>query len=754
MRRSLLSITETADPFEVFASNFDDLTGLVINTSNGTVTASNIIGTVTPNTPNALTIEHTSAGSVNASVDLGQAYDELYVQYYVSVIKQINASSYTNNFEVGSAIEANHASQIVMNHSGDTWRVFSQDGNGFHNLNKRTNSGSWNKIGMYFSGGTVEYFVNDTSIGTFNTISQDRRYITMGGTGNNQVGYKVQYASLTVNTDHFQDIITNSSVAGAYNSAYTSQFVDYSIITDTAYDDGNGAFDLTALDVSGWTGLHSRPYDPDGGTNYIDGPAAYLFDIGTSNDLALLNDKFFAKRGVVHKMENLTRAPKISLSTSGFSSTVFNTIDAYGTGDDPKIDLSIRVNPDDWTLHDAVNSIYKVSIANADEATGVFIEDVIGLREVTVLSNMDNQSGCWFENGTEVYARLYDDTDPSLQNMAISSNQNFKISEYGEVRNIDFRHGLVLFSGSNFCTDSSFGQGSLTSVTNSEVVGCTLYDGWGGRDYYLTEAENPGLGLGTSGQGGGIGLREGAIVHNCIIENAYLSVAFSTDSHDAIFAYNQTKNTIINQLSIVGGEAAGDPLRPIIIGNNTGFAAPRGLTDDPYPLSRPAPGHGFVVQSQQLDSYFRFFNNMMLLDYEPSIAGNASVMNIMSFTTNALTYAHGRLGYNVYHITPNSVSPAVIFNQGAANDISTWRTNLAANGDFTDMDGTSNPDTTSTVETVLPVTTAVSANGKWGATDGTPINIGGGYDFDYSVYGITHDLSGNPITSTKNIGAY
>ena len=129
-------------------------------------------------------------------------------------------------------------------------------------------------------------------------------------------------------------------------------------------------------------------------------------------------------------------------------------------------------------------------------------------------------------------------------------------------------------------------------------------------------------------------------------------------------------------------------------------------------------------------------------------------MNIMSFTAQGLANSHGKLGYNKYYITPTSDSPAVIFNQGAGNDIALWRTTLAAAGDFTDMDGVSDPDTTSTVETTLPVTTATPLAGKWGTTDGTPIATGGGFDFDYSVYGITHDLSGNPITSTKNIGAY
>ena len=56
-RRSLLSISQTADPNELFATNFNNLDGLTLNTANGTVTSSDIIGTVTPNTSKALTLD-------------------------------------------------------------------------------------------------------------------------------------------------------------------------------------------------------------------------------------------------------------------------------------------------------------------------------------------------------------------------------------------------------------------------------------------------------------------------------------------------------------------------------------------------------------------------------------------------------------------------------------------------------------------------------------------------------------------------
>ena len=756
MRRSLLSISQTADPNELFATNFNNLDGLTLNTANGTVTSSDIIGTVTPNTSKALTITHTSGGSVTASVDLGSAYDELYVQYYVSVIKPISATSYTNNFEVGSAVEANHAAQILMSHSAGSWSIFSQDGTGFHNLLKVTNSGSWNKIGMYFSGTTVEYFINGTSIGTFNTFSQDRRYITLGGTGNSQVGYKVQYASLTVNTANFQDIITNSSTTGDYNSEFTSHYVDYSNLTNTAYDDGNGVVDLTAIDTSGWTGLHSRPYDPDGGTNYIDGACNYLYDLSVSplSAFGLKTDKFFAKRGVEHKMESLTRPHRINLGATGYSSTIFNSLNAYGTGNLPRLDLSITANSADWTVFDAPNSVYRIAITTSNNCNGVWVGNEIGLRQVTIQSNMNSQSGCWYSDTTHVYARLYDDSDPSLQEISIGSNQNFSITPFGKVDNIDFRHSLVLGSDDVHMDNVEFGFGASVQ-SGWRLSNFRLYDGWGGTDYYLTETLNPGAGLGNSGLGGGLGVRAGAIIYNGTIENAYASISITTDADDAIVAFVEAKNTIVNKISILEGSGDGNPLLPVRLCNLTGFQAPRGIDDDPYPLSRDQPGHLFVVQGITFQSYFEWFNNMCLLHYD-TVNTAPSVMNIMSFTAQGLANSHGKLGYNKYYITPTSDSPAVIFNQGAGNDIALWRTTLAAAGDFTDIDGVSDPDTTSTVETTLPVTTATPLAGKWGATDGTPIATGGGFDYsaEYIALGITETLSGDPITSTLNIGAY
>mgnify|MGYP000973769875 CR=1 FL=1 len=117
--------------------------------------------------------------------------------------------------------------------------------------------------------------------------------------------------------------------------------------------------------------------------------------------------------------------------------------------------------------------------------------------------------------------------------------------------------------------------------------------------------------------------------------------------------------------------------------------------------------------------------------------------------------AVGRLDYNKYYLTPISGSPSEVFNQ-TVNDIVAWRTTLASYGDFLSIDGVSNPDTNSSVETVLPVTTADATltSGKFLTTNGTPIATGGGYDYDYASLGITTDLSGNPITSNKNIGAY
>ena len=745
-RRSLLSVSQTVDEFEVFASNFNTLDGITLNEANGTVTSSNIIGTVTPNTPKALTIDWTSVGSTTASIDLGQAYDELYVQYYVSIINPSSASNYSNNLEVGSSVEANHAAQVLMKHASGQWTIFSQDGSGFHSLGRVTNAGSWNKIGMHFSGNTVEYFVNDRLAGTFNTFSQDRRYVTIGGTAAFVSGYKSQYASLTVNTDHFQDIITNSNGVGSY----TSHFVDYSSTYNTDY---NGV-DLSAIDKSGWSGLHSEPFDPNGGTNYIDGASPYLSQIGESNALARREDKFFLRRGVTHRMKDINSPHKINGGTGGYSATVYPTLSAYDTGNDPVLAVSTPLDSSAWSVFDAPNGIYRQAISNpSSRVTGVFIGDEYALRVGQNLTTIETYSGVCYATTTHIYVRMYDDGDPSLEPLNISSNIPVQINDYGLIKNTRFIHGLVKSPINGVLELSKFAYGAGTDTIESITRDCVYTDLWTGTDYYRTEVNNIGLGLRGSGNGGRSVGAYSKFYRN-IVEDGYLGVLLFPNSNNSLIAFNQFKNTRVNTLNISGAGATNPITEPIRFWNNTVFASPGHRLNPEYPVSRDQPGHGFVHQNGA-GSYFEFVNNLMLLHYNANSTPTATVMNLMSFTSQALTNAHGKIGYNKYFKTPISTSPAVIFNLGL-DDITAWRTQLAAAGDFTDVDGTSNPDITSSVVTTLPVTTGnyTATSGEWLETDGTPTVTGGGYDLDYASEGITTDLSGNTITSTKNIGAW
>jgi len=734
---------------QVYINNFDDLTGLILNETNGTVTASPIIGTITPEVTNALTIDHVEGGSVTAAIDLGQAYDRLYIQWYSSVIKDAGATNYTNHLEVGSAIEANEAAQILFRHDVSTlrWKPYGTSQGGYQDMNRWTNSGTWYKYGMILDrvNLTVEFFVNGVSYGQIAAKNRDLRYITLGGTGNNKVGYKVQYTALSVNTNHFQDIVTNSNGIGTY----VTQFVDYSSIENTNY---NGV-DLSALDKSHWTGRHSEPFDPDGATNYIDGPTPYTYNLIDNNNLFGKGDKILYKKGVTHKIENLSRGHKTALN-GAYIPTLFNTIDAYGEGSMPIIDSSMKANPFDWEIYDALNGIYRMSLNNVNYATGAWQEGGNkAMRKTFLLANMKNQSGCWFEDGTYFYIRLWDDTNPALQNISIGTNQVPSFGDYTEIRNLHWRHANILVNNEMLVEHCEFSKSSGATVTNAIFRDNKLYDNWSGVDYGATEASNPGLGLGGSGLGGAIGLKERALVYRNTIEDSYLAVSIFSDAHDAVFAFNEIKNTIVNTISILNGQGAYDATRPILIANNTVFASPRHIDNDPYPLSRDQPGHAFVHQNGD-GGNFKFVNNLMLLHYNQNIS-TTSVMNTMSFTNLSLTNAKGIIGYNRYYITPISNSPSAIFNLGAGNNIATWRTVLGNSGDFTDLDGVSNPDSTSEVVNTLPVLVAefTDTSGKWLETDATPVLTDEGYYIDYASLGITHDLLGNTLGNSLSIGA-
>ena len=235
-------------------------------------------------------------------------------------------------------------------------------------------------------------------------------------------------------------------------------------------------------------------------------------------------------------MESLTRPHRINLGATGYSSTIFNSLNAYGTGNLPRLDLSITANSADWTVFDAPNSVYRIAITTSNNCNGVWVGSEIGLRQVTIQSNMNSQSGCWYSDTTHVYARLYDDSDPSLQEISIGSNQNFSITPFGKVDNIDFRHSLVLGSNDVHMNNVEFGFGA-SAQSGWRLTNFRFYDGWGGTDYYLTETLNPGAGLGDSGLGGGLGVRSGARIYNGTIENAYASIAITTDADDAIVRF-------------------------------------------------------------------------------------------------------------------------------------------------------------------------------------------------------------------------
>lgn len=238
---SLSAIDPNATPTpsgQVYVNNFDTLTGLTLEQTTGSVTLETPIGTTLPNVTYALTVDHTAAGNAYAAVDLGQTYDELYIQYYMAVIKPAGATSYTQSFKVGAGINSLNAAEILINHATNDFRFYGFPN--YLNLGRYAKSAVWYKIGMHVDkvALTCSYEIDGRIVSTVSIADQDLRYITLGGSGDSVAGYKVQYASLTVNELGFQDAIVNDNGVGKYKTFY----IDYS-------QKDNG------LDMSNWSGL-------------------------------------------------------------------------------------------------------------------------------------------------------------------------------------------------------------------------------------------------------------------------------------------------------------------------------------------------------------------------------------------------------------------------------------------------------------------------------------------------------------------
>ena len=263
MKKSLLvSGASKVDPNEIYRNDFNDVSNLIISTAGGgTVTSEDPIGTVVlPR--QALTIDYPVNGKNYATVDLGQTYDELYIQFYFSVVKTNQTSGSDQFCQIGSTDSGGlEVTEIKYLNSTSGYRYYGLPGNSSLTQNKRLAQGEVSKIGVHINKNTLEakYYFNGVFTRTISLADRDLRYITLGGT--NDAGTKVQFTNLTVNTNNFSKGINTPAKIGEVITAYIDPSMDESI------------------DASNFTGMNNAPYDPDGGTNYIDGPLRYTSEL-------------------------------------------------------------------------------------------------------------------------------------------------------------------------------------------------------------------------------------------------------------------------------------------------------------------------------------------------------------------------------------------------------------------------------------------------------------------------------------------
>ena len=696
---------------KVYENNFDSLDGLSLVQTAGTVTIAPAEGT-DPYPGNALTITNISAGNAYASYDLGETYDELYIQFFVNVVKSSTASSYKDCFQIGASVAANECCEIKMNHSAGYYQPYGVPN--YLYIGRYVKDGVWMRYGIKVDrvAKIAYYYINGRYINSRATNDKDLRYITFGGS--NVSGYKLQFANLTIRKDRFETVSTD---VGTVINFYVSELGDTT-----------------------WSGMHKVPYDPNGGTNYVDGPVKYMNALNTSS-YYLVRDNIKFNKGAAYKMETLAAAHKIARTGSSVSN--FGIISSYGTGDIPVIDMSVLANSANWVEYDAINHIYSYDIANASlYVTAVWVDELKGLLLSPDLTTMETNPGTWLQTTTKIYVRLYDDGNPSSHTIDIASNQPFSLPNYFNVNDLKFRFSEIISPAFGILENCECEYGAGINVSESSIVrDNTMSKLWGGLSY------------GGILQGiGPNGLRLQSInakVYRNKIDSAYIGIQISPNAHGSFIAFNEVKNTIVNSIQISGSANPGIDANPIWFINNTVFHSPRHKQNDPYYLQRDQPGHGFVHQLGG-GAVFRFINNMILTHYAELIGGQ-SVMNCISLINPA---AKAIIDYNMYHLTEISTDPAEIFNMGDGFSVSAWTTALGAYMDCTGIDGLA--DSHSVVSETTPVVeaNALVTSGKFDETDGTPVITGNGYAFDFSAYGITTDLSGNAIGNTRNIGAY
>jgi len=718
--------SNTVDNGVVYVNNFADLTGLTLVETAGTVTVEDPMGTVVL-PQKALTLTNTSAGNCYASIDLGQTYDKLYVQFYVACIKQSTASSYKDTVQIGANVASSECAEVKMNQASGTgtYRIYGLPNYPVLAMGQYSPMCAVNKVQLVIDRVAKTYimYVNGTAASEKATADRDMRYITIGG---NQVsGYVLQVSAMTVNEDMFMDGVSSTYDVGEYSTFFIDSSTDIGI------------------DASAFTGRQITPYDPDGGTSYVDGPLRYMSD--ASMNYLKYGDTVLFKRGLSYKQKALNNEHSIYLPEAAEGSSL--TVSAYGAGDLPILCGSVVY--DTWDEYDAVNHIYRKEITGVQYTSGVWIDDTLGLcLALDGLTTMATESGRWYQDGTYLYIRLWDDGDPASHVIDVQSNQTSGGVSYSHWSYLHYRmHGHTVSPNAivEYC---EFTHGGGISIGDNGIARYNeLHDIWGGEKYIRRGGSGTEIAFSIGG--------DNVLVYANKISDCFTGILIPYSRKNALIAFNEIKNIIVNHIDHSGGvDVSMTQDESIKIINNTIFFSPRHADNIPYYLPEVQLGHAVSMQSGFGTSKHEILNNLILLHYNHNNLAGAGSGNGLHLVGSG---CDGIVDYNKLYKSAFCDSNCIYFDSisgSDADDPDVYNALLKAAG-WIGKDN-ENPQSNGGILTTLPVdqADATLVSGLWLTTDGTPVNTGDGYVYDFSEWGITEDLSGNPLGATRNIGAY
>lgn len=723
---------ETRNENEIYRNEFTSLTGITADEySNGDISIEAPIGTNTLE-GTALTMEWTNSSGSNpmlARIDLGTVHDDLYIQFYGSVTNAASDSGYTEFFyATNTSPLSSEAFFLETNHSAGYHSYYKTETGTAIVSDRLVKQGVWDMFGIHIDNvaHTATFFYNGKQTQSVSIQSREVQWLQFGGF--HTEGYKMQIMDLTVNTTNFSAPTDNLHGIGEYATIYI----------DATMDSG--------IDASGFSGQHSEPFDPDGGSSYIDGPLRHAADMNAS---FFRYKNGFVKQKVdgTYYQKDLATSNKLNFVGSPTSASENFTVTSYGKGEKPIIRNGILYEGS-WYEIDAVNNVWESDVISTGFANlssvRIYDVDAYGLRLSTDTNDFATYDGIWYKDVDTVQIKLWDDVDPNtFTEVVFGSNAGLSFNDYTKAKNLHFQlGGLVAGTGVevSYC---EFSKGAGLSMADNSVAKYNrFHDNWTGGNYHES----------TVARGGAVvSLGDNSVFAYNKVEEAYLGIEVPWGTIDPMIAFNEIKNITVNSVTFNGGSTGhADFSESIKFINNVVNSSPKHTQDDPYGLPQVSIGHGIVFQAAGGSDYVEVINNIFNGHYNHNDLGGSGSANSFAHSSGV---ADAIIDYNVYYKTALSDSKFTHFHSSDGDDFNAHKTRLAAyeGCDSGAVEGNSQ------IVTTMPITTGNNAiDTEWQETDVTPITedvIGQGYEYDFKPYGLVHDGKGRRLTSVRNIGA-